>query len=92
MTEKYYYSPSIRDYIKQDFERFGYQFDTVKDIKTNLDKNLILYENDIKFCIDNIESFNISNKFSMKNTFDSIFKFWTKESSIIEINLAILGR
>ena len=59
MTENFYYTPSMRDYIKQEFERFGYKFDTVNDIKTNLDKNLILYENDIKFCIDNIANFNM---------------------------------
>lgn len=63
MTENFYYTPSMRDYIKQEFERFGYRFDTVNDIKTNLDKNLILYENDIKFCIDNIASFNASSNF-----------------------------
>jgi len=65
MIKKFYYTPNITEYIKQDFRRFGYYFDTVENTPTNLDKNLILSENDIKFCINNIESFNTDNTFIM---------------------------
>ena len=63
MIKKFYYTPNIKEYIKQDFRRFGYHFDELENTKTNFDKNLILYENDIKFCIDNIESFSKSSIF-----------------------------
>lgn len=59
MDNKFYYVPSVPNYVKQDLERFGYLFETVKDIESNVEKNLILYEHDINFCINNIKNFSM---------------------------------
>lgn len=46
-----YYS-SVPDYVKQDFDRYGYHFEDCKD---PFNTNVIFYEHDIPFIIENIE-------------------------------------
>lgn len=57
--EKYFYSPSVPEYVKQDFERFGYRFSTTSDY---FSQNIILYERDIPLLIANFDRIN-QNKF-----------------------------
>jgi len=61
MNKQFYYSPSVRDYIKQEFARFGYQFHTIDSVESNFDKDLILYETEIEFCIDHMQKFSRDN-------------------------------
>lgn len=51
MTD-YFYSSDIPDYIKQDFDRYGYHFDTTSEV---FDKNIIFYEREIPFVLKNID-------------------------------------
>lgn len=61
MTEKFHYTPSVREYIKQDFERFGYKFDSVPSV--DLDKNLILYESDLPHILSVIDDIKTENSY-----------------------------
>lgn len=61
MTENFYYAPSVREYIRQDFERFGYKFDSLPCV--DLDKNLILYESDLPHFLSTIDDLKTENSY-----------------------------